>query len=155
MWMRSGLAVLLLAVVAGCATTKGAGPNEVKRDVAELVQLEGDSIVVREAIAFPHGQTEIDPRSMDLLDAVAEIMKTTSAITRLSIEGHTDTTGDPERNQPLSEARALAVQKYLERKGVEASRLESKGFGSEKPIDSNDTEAGRAKNRRVEFKVSR
>ena len=82
---------------------------------------------------------------LDLLDAIVEIMKRTSAITRLSIEGHTDTTGDPDFNLPLAEARAAAVKKYLERKG----------FGSTMPLDSNETEEGRAKNRRVEFKVSR
>ena len=137
----------------GCVTTTSAtlGP----RDVSDLVVLEGDSIVVRETIGFPHGKADIEPRSMDLLDAVAKIMNGTSAITKLTIEGHTDTTGDPANNQPLSEDRASAVQKYLEGKGVDPSRLESKGFGSTAPVDTNDTEEGRAKNRRVEFKVRR
>lgn len=142
------LAVAIGALLLGCATTH-------KRDVSSLVELEGDAIVVRETIQFEHGKAAIDPRSTDLLDRVAEIMKTTSAITNLTIEGHTDTTGDPTSNLPLSQARAAAVKKYLESKGVAASRLESKGYGSERPVDTNDTEEGRAKNRRVEFKVSR
>ena len=144
-----GLALLCSGCVTASSTTVP------PRDVSELVVLEGDSIVVRETIGFPHGKADIEPRSMDLLDAVAKIMNGTTAITRLTIEGHTDTTGDPANNQPLSEERALAVKKYLESKGVDPSRLESKGFGSSQPVDTNETEEGRAKNRRVEFKVSR
>ena len=144
-----GLALLCSGCVTAPSTTVP------PRDVSELVVLEGDSIVVRETIGFPHGKADIEPRSMDLLDAVAKIMNGTTAITRLTIEGHTDTTGDPANNQPLSEERALAVKKYLESKGVDPSRLESKGFGSTQPVDTNETEEGRAKNRRVEFKVSR
>jgi outer membrane protein OmpA-like peptidoglycan-associated protein len=137
----------------GCVTAGAAVTTP--RDVSDLVVLEADSIVVRETIGFPHGKADIEPRSMDLLDAVAKILLTTSAISRLTIEGHTDTTGDPDANQPLSEERALAVKKYLEGKGVDPARLESKGFGSSQPVDTNDTEEGRAKNRRVEFKVTR
>ena len=137
----------------GCATTSAV--TAPPRDVSSLVELEGDSIVVRETIGFPHGKADIEPASMDLLDAVAKIMLTTSAITKLTIEGHTDTTGEPAANQPLSEERADAVKRYLEGKGVDPARLESKGYGSSQPVDTNDTEEGRAKNRRVEFKVTR
>lgn len=151
--MTTRAMVLLGAVLCGCATT---GANSVpRRDVSTLVVLEGDSIVVKETIGFPHGKADIEPTSTDLLDAVAKIMLTTSAITKLNIEGHTDTTGEPAANQPLSEERALAVKKYLEGKGVDPARLASRGFGSSQPVDSNETEDGRAKNRRVEFKVTR
>lgn len=157
--MKRGICWLALALLMGCATTTTSGPSSKPRppprDVSELVSLQGDAIVLKEAIGFPHGSAEIEPVSMDLLDAVAKIMISTAAITKLSIEGHTDTTGEPAANQPLSEERALAVKKYLEEHGVEASRLETKGFGSSQPIDTNETEEGRAKNRRVEFKVSR
>lgn len=146
--------LLLLLVVGGCATAPTVN-RPVKRDVTELVQLSADAIIVKETISFPHGKADIDERSLDLLDRVAEILKTTQAITRLTIEGHTDTTGDPDFNLPLSEARALAVKKYLEGKGVEPGRLEARGYGAEQPVDTNDTDAGRAKNRRVEFKVTR
>lgn len=141
---------LLMSVSMGCVTVPGGGP----RDASELVMLEGDSIVVKESIRFAHGSADIEPASLDLLDAVAKILVNTKSITRLTIEGHTDTTGDPAGNQPLSEERALAVKKHLQLKGVEPERLASRGFGSSQPVDTNDTEAGRAKNRRVEFKVS-
>lgn len=147
--MARRLATAVLTLALGCVTAP------VRRDVSSLVELQGDAIVVRETIQFEHGKADIDPRSTDLLDAVAEIMNTTSALTLLTVEGHTDTTGEPAANQPLSEARALAVQRYLEGRGVAPERLEAKGFGAERPVDTNDTEEGRARNRRVEFKVRR
>lgn len=152
--MTRWLVLLVASLGCGCAATAAArqGPP---RDVSSLVTLEGDAILVRETIGFPHGKSEIEESSKDLLDAVARILVSTAAITSLTIEGHTDTTGEPAANQPLSEERALAVKKYLESKGVDPTRLESRGFGSSQPVDTNDTEAGRAKNRRVEFKVTR
>jgi OmpA-OmpF porin, OOP family len=142
--------VAAVVAVTGCATVPAPLP---KRDVSDLVLLEGDAIVVKENIRFSHGSTEIDPRSTDLLDAVAEIMKKTESIAHLTIIGHTDTTGDPAANPPLSAARALAVKRYLEGRGVAAARLEAKGVGSDQPIDTNQTEEGRARNRRVEFRI--
>lgn len=150
--MTRGMALLGSLLWCGCATSTA---TRSPRDVSSLVSLEGDSIVVRETINFPHGQADIEEASKDLLDAVARILVNTTAITKLTIEGHTDTTGEPSGNQPLSEERALAVKKYLESRGVDASRLEARGFGSSQPVDTNDTEEGRAKNRRVEFKVTR
>ena len=71
---------------------------------------------------------------------------------RLSIEGHTDSDGTEEHNSELSQNRANAVVNYLVRKyGVDANRLEAKGWGESKPIDSNDTAEGKANNRRVEL----
>ena len=151
MAMARWLAVVLL-LGTGCVTVPRV---EAPRDVSSLVVLEGDSIVVKETIGFAHGKAEIEPASMDLLDAVAKILSQTMSLSRLTIEGHTDTTGEPAANQPLSEERARAVKKYLESKGVDPQRLESRGFGSSQPVDTNDTEEGRAKNRRVEFKVTR
>lgn len=154
--MKSGAALVVLSLCWGCATTSSnRGSDAPPRDVTSLVSLEGDAIIVRETIGFPHGQAEIEPVSKDLLDAVAKILVTTTAITKLTIEGHTDTTGEPAANQPLSEERAQAVKKYLESKGVDPARLEARGFGSSQPVDTNDTEEGRAKNRRVDFKVTR
>lgn len=151
--MRSAAFVFLVA--SGCATTSSTDRPGPPRDVSELVELSGDAIIVRETIGFAHGESTLDPRSNDLLDAVAKILNGTDSITLLTIEGHTDITGDPAANQPLSLARAQAVKRYLEGKGVASSRLEAVGYGHDRPVDTNDTEAGRAKNRRVEFKVSR
>lgn len=73
---------------------------------------------------------------------------------KVSIEGHTDNTGKPEANQKLSENRSAAVKTYLVGKGINADRLSTKGYGADQPIEDNKTAAGKAKNRRVEFKLS-
>ena len=71
---------------------------------------------------------------------------------RVIIEGHTDSVGSDEYNMELSGRRAGAVSKYLVSKGIDSTRLQAKGLGETQPIASNDTEEGRAKNRRVELK---
>ncbi len=71
----------------------------------------------------------------------------------LQVDGHTDSTGSAEHNLKLSKERAAAAKKYLVDNGIDASRLQSEGYGETKPIASNKTAAGRAENRRVEFKV--
>ena len=70
---------------------------------------------------------------------------------KLEIKGHTDNVGSESYNQKLSEERANSVKTYLISKGIEGSKITSSGFGLSKPIASNDTADGRAKNRRVEF----
>ena len=72
----------------------------------------------------------------------------------LGINGHTDSQGRDELNLVLSQKRAIAVKKYLEKNSISAARLTSKGFGETLPIADNTSREGRAKNRRVEFKVS-
>jgi outer membrane protein OmpA-like peptidoglycan-associated protein len=69
----------------------------------------------------------------------------------LEVQGHTDNKGSEKKNLKLSETRAKAVVKYLNKKGIDSSRLRAVGYGSEKPIADNDDAAGRAQNRRVEL----
>ena len=84
---------------------------------------------------------------------MAEVVKLlhNSPALRLGIEGHTDNTSTPAHNQQLSEARARAVVAALTAQGIAGSRLQAAGFGQSKPLADNATEAGRAKNRRVEL----
>jgi outer membrane protein OmpA-like peptidoglycan-associated protein len=104
-------------------------------------------------INFKFGTAEIsgaDP--IPTLEEVAQIMKDHPDII-VEVQGHTDNVGTDESNQILSQKRAQAVKEYLVRKGVPAERLQTAGFGESRPIDTNDTDLGRARNRRIEFVV--
>ena len=72
---------------------------------------------------------------------------------QISISGHTDSRGKPDHNLDLSRRRAESVKRWLVEHGIDGSRLETEGFGPDAPIDTNDTKAGRAKNRRIEFEL--
>ena len=72
---------------------------------------------------------------------------------KIEVAGHTDNVGEPESNLTLSNNRALAVFNYLQAQGIDAGRMTAIGYGDTRPTASNDTEAGRAENRRTEFKI--
>jgi outer membrane protein OmpA-like peptidoglycan-associated protein len=103
-------------------------------------------------IEFEVASAKILAKSFPLLDKAAEVMKEFKTL-RVEISGHTDNSGDAEKNKTLSKDRAEAVQKYLTDKGIEAARLTAIGYGSDKPVADNKTKAGKAKNRRIEFKL--
>ncbi|MDR0687705.1 MAG: DUF5723 family protein [Prevotellaceae bacterium] len=103
-------------------------------------------------IQFSLGDESIMPSSYPILDQIAKAMAENPDYI-LMIDGHTDNTGNPDDNMRLSENRADAVKAYLSGKGVQDDRMIAKGFGDTKPVASNDTEDGQAKNRRVEFIV--
>lgn len=88
----------------------------------------------------------------NILDSVAVVLKKYDK-TLINVTGHTDSTGSDEHNLNLSQQRAVAVGNYLNLRGVNASRLVVRGMGESMPIASNDTEAGRAQNRRVELSI--
>ena len=96
----------------------------------------------------------VDPRSFELIKRIADAIKKIPAERKVSIEGHTDNRGKKVANEKLSQSRAEAVIAHLVRAGIERERLSAKGYGPSKPLASNDTEDGRAKNRRVEFIIS-
>jgi len=101
-------------------------------------------------INFETGKSDIKPESQPIIDQLSEMLKQNPTL-KISIEGHTDNVGGDKTNQPLSELRAKSVMNALISKDIEASRLKSKGWGQSKPIADNNTEEGRAKNRRVEI----
>jgi len=105
------------------------------------------------SIYFNSSKSSFRPGVVEKLDLIVAIMKEYKD-SNFSIEGHTDNSGPDKLNQDLSDSRAKSVLDYLVSKGVSASRLTSKGFGESTPIAPNNTRAGRAKNRRVEIKVS-
>lgn len=105
-------------------------------------------------LVFETGKAIIKPESFPFLDEVAQVMNDVRAKDwTLKIAGHTDNVGSDEFNKKLSLNRANAVKTYLGTKGVDATRITAEGFGESKPIASNDTPDGRAKNRRVEFTI--
>jgi outer membrane protein OmpA-like peptidoglycan-associated protein len=117
------------------------------------VVLTASNIAIMDKVQFETGKAELLPVSHALLDEVAKMLKDNPQVELISVEGHTDSTGTPEINRKLSQARAESVAKYLSSKGVKAARMEPKGFGPDRPIADNETDAGRDANRRVEFNI--
>lgn len=104
-------------------------------------------------VTFPTASAEVDAANSDAqLNNLVEILKAYSGV-RLKIGGYTDNTGNEADNKKLSQARAEAVVAALVNKGVAADRLEAEGYGSEFPVATNDTEEGRAQNRRMALRV--
>ncbi len=105
-------------------------------------------------INFASGKAEIPAESRDILDQSAKAIAGAPAGTVLQVGGHTDNTGNAAGNQALSARRATAVREYLVQHGVAPGSLTAKGFGAGSPVADNGTEAGRFKNRRIEFTVA-
>jgi outer membrane protein OmpA-like peptidoglycan-associated protein len=119
----------------------------------KLVEVKKDQIVILEQIYFETAKARIKKVSYPICDAVVAVLDENPAI-KVRIEGHTDSRGKADYNRKLSESRAKAVLKYLVDKGIDPDRLTAQGFGPDRPIDTNDTRKGRAKNRRVEFHIT-
>ncbi len=117
-----------------------------------LVKVEKKKIVILKKIYFKTGSARIRRRSYPVLNQVALVMKSNPNI-RVRIEGHTDNVGSARYNLRLSKRRARSVRRYLIRKGIDPSRLESEGYGMTRPLVPNTSRKNRSKNRRVEFKI--
>lgn len=122
-----------------------------RRDVP-LEQVRVGSAVVLHNIFFATESFELEEASRAELNKVYDFLMLNPAI-GVEISGHTDNTGSPEHNQDLSEQRAQSVVDYLVDRGIEAGRLKASGYGETRAVADNDTEEGRALNRRTEFKI--
>jgi outer membrane protein OmpA-like peptidoglycan-associated protein len=109
----------------------------------------GTIITLAGGIPFKTGKADLQPVAVDRLKIVAEALKGTQRT--VLVEGHTDSTGKPETNMKLSQARAETVRKYLIDGGIPADQIRAQGVGQDRPVADNKTSAGRAKNRRVEI----
>jgi outer membrane protein OmpA-like peptidoglycan-associated protein len=127
-------------------------PKEVYNLNIDLIKVKVGKKVVLNNILFETGKAVLTASSSNELERLLNIMLDNPRM-RIEISGHTDKTGSEPINFKLSENRAKAVVFYLIKKGIDRSRMEFKGFGSLQPIDDNATAKGRAKNRRVEFKI--
>ena len=101
-------------------------------------------------INFDTNKATIRPESKPVVDQIALLLKDNADL-KVSVEGHTDNTGTPAKNKALSQQRADAVKAAVVKEGIDSKRLSTIGWGQEKPIADNRTEAGKAKNRRVEI----
>jgi outer membrane protein OmpA-like peptidoglycan-associated protein len=122
-------------------------------EAAPLVELQSKRLSLNDSIHFDTGLDTIKAESHPVLDQVAALVSQHEELKRIRVEGHTDNVGPADYNKDLSARRAVAVVRYLVGKGVAAGRLEPTGYGFEKPIATNETALGRARNRRVEFTI--
>jgi len=140
--------------VDNCPKVKGDPKNQgCPKEQAQLVVITREKLMIKQKVFFDTGKASIKPMSFQLLTQVAQVLVEHPEIERVRIEGHTDNVGKPDSNRLLSQKRAEAVRDFLTSKGVAAARLESQGFGPDRPADVNSTAAGRENNRRVEFVV--
>ncbi len=136
-----------------CPKEPGQPNADPAKNGCPLAYLQGASIVISEQVQFQTGSHVILPASDALLDSVKNVLTNNPKITKVLIEGHTDNVGGAAYNQGLSQRRAASVRAWLVSRGVDDKKLDSKGFGFDRPIGDNTTPDGRQTNRRVEFKV--
>ncbi|MCP8896661.1 OmpA family protein [Shinella daejeonensis] len=147
------------------ALAGGAVGNYMDTQEAELrAQLEGSGVSVTRAgdriilnmpsnITFATDQDQVIPAFYRTLDSVAIVLRKFDK-TLIDVDGHTDSTGSAQYNLALSERRAVSVANYLASAGIDTRRMSAIGYGLDRPVASNATEAGRAENRRVEISIS-
>jgi OOP family OmpA-OmpF porin len=118
--------------------------------------VKGDSVSIPGNIVFDHNSDKLKQGagSEVVLDQLKLFLDENPQVTKLRIEGHTDNVGTDAANLDLSGRRALTIKKWLLDKGVKPERLLAVGFGESKPIADNSTDAGKAQNRRTEFKIA-
>jgi type IX secretion system PorP/SprF family membrane protein len=121
--------------------------------VVLLTPIEVGASVIVEDLLFKTGKTELDERSFRILDQLVDFMKQNPTI-KIELQGHTDSDGSASANQKLSEGRAKSAMDYMVNKGISPARMTAKGYGQTQPIDTNATPEGKAKNRRVELKIT-
>ncbi len=137
-----------------CPDEPGApDPQPKKNGCRGLVQIKDGKLMIIEPVFFETSKDVIVPKSFAVLQAVANALTAQAELEHIAIEGHTDNRGQPARNLDLSTRRARSVMRWLIAHDIAGSRLTSQGYGQSKPIASNNSNEGRAANRRVEFRI--
>jgi len=125
--------------------------TEIKQDLY-LVPIEVGEAIVLNNVFFTSGKATLLKESYAELDRIVAILKDNPRI-EIELSGHTENRGEHKQLVKLSEDRVKAVMDYIVSKGISATRITGKGYGPDKPLADNNTEAGRMLNRRVEFKI--
>lgn len=128
------------------------GLQPIRETIAESGPIVEAKPVILKNVFFETAKADLRPESLLELNRLKKLLDENPQL-RIQLNGHTDNVGADEDNLMLSEARARAVYNYLVEKGIDATRLQSKGYGETQPIDTNDTKEGRQNNRRTEFIV--
>ncbi|AUX38713.1 porin [Sorangium cellulosum] len=137
-----------------CPLEKGKADVDPKQNGCPVaVRVTETEIVILQQVQFDTGKATIRPVSNELLDEVAGVLKDHPEIVKLEVQGHTDDRGARLFNVRLSQSRAESVVKALVERGIGPERMQAKGYGPDVPIAENRTEAGRQKNRRVQFNI--
>lgn len=136
-----------------CPDKAGLANADPKKNGCPRVIVTDKEIVILQKVEFDFDRATIKTVSDSLLDEVAKILNENADIRLVEVQGHTDSKGNAFYNQSLSQRRADAVRQALVKRGVEAGRMRTKGYGAKKPIADNGTEEGRATNRRVQFVI--
>ena len=121
-------------------------------EAALILDDPSESSIVLKNLFFETGSASLEEDSQYELNNLVTLLSDYNDVS-VEISGHTDNTGEVQANQLLSEARANAVFEFLTSQGIDGSRLSSAGYGSTRPIDSNDTDEGRQNNRRIEMRI--
>ena len=124
----------------------------VATDTAARICQQQFNQLLQTPVLFESGSARVNPRSLPLLDKLAETALLCPGA-KITIAGHTDNLGSPASNLKLSEQRATAVVSHLFNAGLETDRIRAVGYGATRPRADNGTQAGREKNRRIEFIV--
>ena len=138
-----------------CPDQAGPANADPAKNGCPAARVVGSTIEITDQIHFKTGSAEILSDSENTLQAVLTIIKDHPEFTKIRIEGHTDNVGAKAMNQTLSGKRANSVKAWLVSHGIVVGRLTAQGFGDSKPIVPNDTDQGRAANRRVEFHIEK
>ena len=151
----------MVGAALGAAAGGGIGHYQDKQEAKLRQELQGTGVdVVRQGdnimldmpsgITFAFNSSDVNSQFYPVLDKVAATLNEYNQTT-INVAGHTDSVGSDSYNQKLSEQRASSVARYLQSRGVANQRLQTYGYGESRPVDSNETESGRANNRRVEI----
>ncbi len=137
-----------------CPDEPGKPDPDPKKNGCPKAFVQSGQIKILDQVKFKTGSAQITGKdSEETLEAVRSVLTAHPEIKKVRVEGHTDNRGGAAMNKKLSAARAASVVKWLVGHGIDAATLSSEGFGQERPIDTNETDAGRKNNRRVEFHI--